>query len=195
METVEEYIPRSAWIKFELIVTKDCSKTPEFKNLAAETDKLVQDFRLVLKNKVIAALKLERINLHKDLMVDFVKSLRIISDTFYKSNDVPDTNLDDVAIKVLTEYSPRLLKYCECTLEEMKNKYFATHEISDSNPVVADSSTTGETLNTSQTNNSQTNASSTNRSNATYRDVGGPEVSLFFFTRTIPVYEPRHFPK
>ena len=60
MDDDDDFIPRSArLVNFDFRVTKKVENNPEFLVIKADTDTLVQEFRLALKHKIMDTLRIE----------------------------------------------------------------------------------------------------------------------------------------
>ena len=91
METNAEFIPRSARILFELHMTEAATATTEFQTLQTTTNEKVNEFRLFLKQQIIAATKIEAKIIHQQIQDDFITSLRHIVTAFLTANSIPTT--------------------------------------------------------------------------------------------------------
>ena len=76
MENDVDFIPRSArFVHFDFEVSKQVETSEEFQEVKAQTDLLIQELRLNLKDQVMEALKIEILILRKDLYINLVKEI------------------------------------------------------------------------------------------------------------------------
>jgi hypothetical protein len=82
MEADPSFIPCSARIEFSLNLSKKAKATAEFQALHAETERMLQDFRLGLRRQVISAAKIDYKVLSHEIQTDLAMSLQIITQAF-----------------------------------------------------------------------------------------------------------------
>ena len=79
MEDDEDFIPRSArLVNFDFQVPKQVEASEEFQEVKAQTNQIIQEFRIHLKGKIIDALKIEILLLRKELYLNLVQQLHAI---------------------------------------------------------------------------------------------------------------------
>jgi len=87
MEDEEDFIPRSARLKFDLNVSKRTDELPEFKTLKGSTEVSIMDFQKKLKADIIAATRLELKLLHQQALEDLCQAIGSITEAFLIIDD------------------------------------------------------------------------------------------------------------
>ena len=83
MDDDSDFIPRSArLVNFEFRVTKKVENNPEFLVIKADTDTLVEEFRLALKQKIMQTLKIECDLLRTELYEHLCINLHLVVQAF-----------------------------------------------------------------------------------------------------------------
>ena len=79
MDDDSDFIPRSArMVNFEFRVTKKVENSPEFLAIKAETDTLVLEFKLNLKQKIMDTLRIECLMLREEFYEQLVTKLHFV---------------------------------------------------------------------------------------------------------------------
>jgi hypothetical protein len=87
MEDEEDFIPRSARIKFDFNVSKKADELPEFKQLKGTNEETLIDFQKTLKADIIAATRLELKILHRQALEDLCLAISSITEAFLIMDD------------------------------------------------------------------------------------------------------------
>ena len=138
MKSNADRMPNSARLKFELKVSKTASKTEEFVTLAKETEDLVIAMREQLKLQIIKAAELEVLVFKRDLILDFLSSLRIIV-AAYCHADATDEYIDATAMHCISIHHLLLLRDLPINRDEFEAKYIELHKVSEDSVSLASS--------------------------------------------------------
>ena len=117
MEPQADFIPRSARVDFKLFMSTEAKSTAEFDELNATTTAYLLEVQQKLKEKVIAATKIEIRVLLKQVLHSFAKSLRIAVEAFLISN-APSASahpVDDFVKELLRLHGNDLVKHLNST--------------------------------------------------------------------------------
>ena len=88
-----DFIPRSARLKFNLTGSDRAAELPEYKQLAEDTSTLVNEFQQTLKEQIIKATRLEVAAAENEIRLHLAKCMRIITSSFLISENDPN-NVD-----------------------------------------------------------------------------------------------------
>ena len=143
MEDDADFIPRSArLVEFEFRTSKMVEDSPEFQIVKADTISLVSEFRLALKAKIIATLKIEiallRTGMYENLMQCMHKCIAAHLISEQKNLDV--NQLVSIMIK---HHFDELFEHTDLKLNEFVTIYKKVHELSvfptqTTTPIVAE---------------------------------------------------------
>ena len=141
MEDDDDYLPRSTRnVDFEFRVTKQVEDTEEYKSINAETQIIMNDFRLTLKSKVKEVLIVEIKLIRDSLIENFLKHLTLVT----KAQLLTDNKKLSPHLMVSTfmhYHHTDLLAQTDMELEEFNISYKKYHSLatyplplSESNP-------------------------------------------------------------
>ena len=123
MEDDEEFIPRSArLVDFEFRTSKQVEDSPAFQAINAETITLVKEFRLALKSKIMATLKIEIELLKKELYEKLMKSINTCINAHLISEQ-SKSNLHEIISTIYNTNFEDMLGHTDLDLEEF-NRYY-----------------------------------------------------------------------
>jgi hypothetical protein len=137
MENDDEYIPRSARVKFELLVSKKVDESPAFAVLREETATIIMDFQKSLKSKILAATKLEVTSLETTIKEDLAKAICIATRAFLIADGHSTVNHHRVVNTLLDRHHEALLKHATTTLAEFRSIYKEQHGLDELPPPFA----------------------------------------------------------
>ena len=125
-------IPISAKVMFKLNCSKLVEKDVEYLNLSEKSDTDVNDFRMTLRNNIIATIKIEE-KAHKNAThAIFATQLRMLVKAALLCNDATkSTDVDKFVITILRLYHEKLLIHVKLTAEEFKDIYKKEHTLTD----------------------------------------------------------------
>ena len=124
MEDDSDYIPRSVTklINFDFRVTKSIENNPEFLVIKADTDTLIQEFKLGLKRKVMEKLKLEIRILRNELFEHLCINLHLVIQAFLISEQLK-TDPHKTISTLLRLHFVELFEHTDLELNELYEKY------------------------------------------------------------------------
>lgn len=126
----DEFIPRSARIKFEFHMSDTASESDKFKTLNTETQNLILAFQQTLKAQVVKAIEIEASTFLLEIQTNFVEAVKHISKAFLVLES-PLKNTHDVDTTVnhlMTSHGLTLLKYTSMTMPEFRTLYNTLHD-------------------------------------------------------------------
>ena len=130
MEDDYDFLPRSARnaSNFEFSVSKKVEDNPEFLVIQAETDAIVKDFKLALKQKVMSTLKIDCTILRDDLFEQLCIKLHLVIQAHLITEQL---NLDPhKVISTILHYDfNELFCHTDLDLPELQLKYKDTHNL------------------------------------------------------------------
>ena len=125
MEDDEEFIPRSArLVDFEFRTSKQVEDSPAFQAINAETITLVKEFRLALKSKIMATLKIEIELLKTELYEKLMKGINTCINAHLISEQ-SRSNIHDIISTIYNEHFEDMLGHTDLDLDEF-NKHYKT---------------------------------------------------------------------
>lgn len=128
MESDPSFIPRSARLEFTLHMSKKAEATAEYQALHEETERMLQQIRLGLKQKVIAATKIEYKVLCDEIRTDLARSLRIITRAFL-IGESDDTDVDDKVFGLIDNFHETILGHANIERTAFCELYKVTHNL------------------------------------------------------------------
>ena len=127
MEDDDEFIPRSARIiDFEFRVNKEVENTEEFKSINAETQILMNDFRLNLKKKVMETLALQIKLIRESLINNIIKQLNLIVAAQLLANG-KDTSPHLIISYIMHHHHESFLEQTDIEVDEFNSCYKEFH--------------------------------------------------------------------
>ena len=129
MDDDSEFIPRSArLVNFEFRVTKKVENNPEFLVIKADTDTLVEEFRMALKQKIMQTLKIECDLLRTELYKHLCINLHLVVQAFLITGQ---KNLDPhkVVSTITHYYFKEMWDQLDLKLDEFYALYKKTHAL------------------------------------------------------------------
>ena len=129
MEDDAEFIPRSArLVEFEFRTSKKVEDSPEFQTVKADTISLVSEFRLALKAKIIATLKIEiallRTEMYENLMQSIHKCI-----TAHLISDQKNLDVHQIVSIMIKYHFTELFDHTDLKYDEFIMIYKKTHEL------------------------------------------------------------------
>ena len=121
MDDDKEFIPRSArLVNFDFRVTKKVENNPEFLVIKADTNSIVQEFKLALKLKIMHTLQLECRMLREELYENLCINLHLMVTAQLISDQ---SSLDPhIVISTLLHYHfIEMFDYTDLTLEKLQS--------------------------------------------------------------------------
>ena len=129
MEDDDEFIPRSArLVNFEFRVTKEVENSEEFKTVNAETQIIIQDFRIDLKLKVMATLRIDIALIRDSLIQNFMKHLNLITKAKLLT-DKKETSPHLIVSTFMHYHHEDFLLQTDMELEEFNTAYKKAHAL------------------------------------------------------------------
>jgi hypothetical protein len=126
MADLPELIPRSARLDFTLNVSKRAKLRPEFIALEEQTTELVESYRIGLKEKIIAATKIEILALEDELREHLIRSVKVIIKAFMiLKKDTGD--VDSKVYTLMCHYIITLSVNCNMSLDSFCDLYKTIH--------------------------------------------------------------------
>ena len=129
MDDDSDFIPRSArMVNFDFRVTKKVENSPEFLAIKADTDTLVLEFKLALKQKIMKTLELECKLLREDLYAHLCINIHMVVQAFLITEQV---NLDPhkVISTILQFHFKELWDHTDLKLIEFYQLYKSAHAL------------------------------------------------------------------
>ena len=127
MEDDDEFIPRSARIiNFEFRVNKEVENTEEFKSINADTQILMNDFRINLKRKVMETLTLEIKLIRSSLINNLVKQINLIVTAQLLTNG-KDTSPHLIVSYIMHHHHDTFLEQTDVEVDEFNSCYKEFH--------------------------------------------------------------------
>jgi hypothetical protein len=123
MSSDEEYIPNSARLNFELRVSSDAVIDPDFVSLQDDTNALLQQIRLDLKQKVIQAADIDLKVFKTQAANSMASGLYIMAKTLLVVSDTPDLNPHKFVNTLLDRNHKSLLLHLDEDLDSFRNLY------------------------------------------------------------------------
>jgi hypothetical protein len=128
MEADPSFIPRSARIEFSINLSKKAEATAEFQTLHAETERMLQDFRLGLRRQVISAAKIEYNVLSHEIQTDLAMSLRIVTQAFL-IGESQNMDVDDKVFGLIDNFHETVLSHVKLDRTNFCQLYKDTHNL------------------------------------------------------------------
>ena len=129
MEDDDEFIPRSArLVNFDFRVSKEVENSEEFKTVNAETQIIIQDFRIDLKVKVMATLRIEIALIKTSLIENLMKHLNLVTKAKLLT-DKKDTNPHLIVSTFMHYHHEDFLPLSDMDLEEFNTAYKKAHAL------------------------------------------------------------------
>ena len=131
MEGDDTFIPRSARLmNFEFRVSKEVETSEEFLEVKAETEVIIKEFRLNLKDKIMDTLKIEILSTRQKLYENLVKEIySIIQAKLLSEKKTNDPHV--IFTQILHYYLEELLDPFDCNELELCTIYKAVHVLED----------------------------------------------------------------
>ena len=130
LDDEKDTLPRSVTrlVNFDFKVTKKVENNPEFLVIKADTEIIVQEFKLKLKQKVMHTLQLTCRMLRDELYENLCVNLHLVTQAQLISDQ---SNLDPhkVISTILHYHFEELFDYTDITLEKLHEKYKVTHAL------------------------------------------------------------------
>jgi hypothetical protein len=123
MSSEEEYIPNSARFNFELRVSSDASIDPDFVSLQDETNALLLQIRLDLKQKVIQAASIDLKVFKAQAANSLASGLHILAKTLLIASGTPDLNPHKFVNTLLDRNHESILLHLDENLDSFRNLY------------------------------------------------------------------------
>ena len=129
MEDDSDFIPRSArLVNFEFRVTKKVENNPEFLVIKSDTDTLVTDFRLALKQKIMQTLKIECDLLRTELYEHLCINLHLVVQAFLITEQ-KKMDPHKVVSTITHYYFKEMWDQLDLKLDEFYKLYKTTHAL------------------------------------------------------------------
>ena len=131
MEGDDTFIPRSARLmNFEFRVSKEVETSEEFLEVKAETEVIIKEFRLNLKDRIMDTLKIEILSTRQKLYENLVKEIySIIQAKLLSEKKTNDPHV--IFTQILHYYLEELLDPFDCNELELCTIYKAVHVLED----------------------------------------------------------------
>ena len=130
IEDDEEFIPKSARVKFELKCSKLVEQDEEYISLAADTAIIVQTFQQDLRAKILSTSKLEVTALQKAVVEKFATHLCMtVKACFACESTTVTVNTDKFINTLLHVYEVQLLTHCGTDANAFRAIYQRVHTI------------------------------------------------------------------
>ena len=128
MENEAALIPRLARIKFALQPSKAAAQSPEYAQLAQDTEALVINCQISLKVQILKMTKLECTTSAKQLVTDFITALRLIVQTYVIiDEDLPRNDIDRIALSAVSISPDDIYAFFMTNEDEFRDAYRRTH--------------------------------------------------------------------
>jgi len=127
MDDDDDFIPRSArLVNFEFRVTKKVENHPEFRVIKTDTDTLVHEFRLALKQKIAETLRIECSILRAELYENFITSLHLVTQAHLIAEQ-KSLNPHKVISTIFHNYYEEMFVHTDLTQQDFYNGYKKIH--------------------------------------------------------------------
>ena len=136
MESDLDFIPRSARMEFVFHLSKQAKETMEFSSLLQETETLLSACRLQLKNKVLAATKIEIKIGMSNIIEAMAKAFRLAVQAFMIFEQTKDVDIDILTRKIVSMHADTLLKHAGCTGPEFDLIFLKLNKEADDDEVI-----------------------------------------------------------
>jgi hypothetical protein len=123
MSSDEDYIPNSARLKFELRVSNDAVFDPDFVSLQDDTNALLQQIRLDLKQKVMQAADIDLKVFKAQATNSMASGLFIMAKTLLVASGTPDLDPHKFVNTLLDRNHESLLLHLDENLDSFRNLY------------------------------------------------------------------------
>ena len=126
----KDTLPRSVTrlVNFNFKVTKKVENNPEFLIIKADTDTIVQEFKLKMKEQVMQTLQLTCRMLREELYENLCINLHLITQAQLIA-DQSDLDPHQVMSTILHYHFVELFDYTDLTLDKLHEKYKDTHAL------------------------------------------------------------------
>ena len=127
MDGDNDFIPRSARLaNFEFRVSKKVENSPEFLTIKGETDALVLEFRLKLKQKIMDTLKIECTMLRAELYESLITNIHLV----VQAQLITDKTMENphkIVITIIEYYYEEIFDHTDLDKDEFIEIYKNTH--------------------------------------------------------------------
>ena len=123
LKTEDQYVPKSAQTKLELVVEKGTKEVEAFQVLSENCSQVISKCRFQLKSLVLEAGDLHIIEKIKLAIISFVESVHNISELFLTYNNRKDINAHLCLIGVIELYSNHLAVHIDASKERILKEY------------------------------------------------------------------------
>ena len=131
----DEYIPKSARVKFTLKCSKLVEQETEYLTLVADTTTIVDTFKQDLRGKVLAVTKLEAVAFQNQSVNTFASHLRMAVKTCFACESSTRTvDVDKFVNTLLTVYHDNIVLHLEDASAEFRTVYKRIHTLSELPP-------------------------------------------------------------
>ena len=129
MEPDDTIIPRSARLKFELSVPKCIEELPDFIQLRDECATELEQMKLSLRKRVIAALAIEVKFYAAELKEQLITALYTATAAILISNGNANINCHRAVAHLVSVHHIELLKHVKMTIEDFRVEYTRIHSL------------------------------------------------------------------
>ena len=123
MEDDDDFIPRSArLVEFEFRTSKMVEDSPAFQTIKADTIVLIKDFRLALKQQIMATLKIEIEMLKTEMYANLMKGIHICV-TAHLISEQKKLNVHKVVSTIVKHHFEELFAHTDMEISDFYNYY------------------------------------------------------------------------
>ena len=131
MKDDDTFMPRSARLQFQLKTSKITENSDELKLLQAETKTAVDEFQTALKDKIMAATKLELKKMKANIHEQFCKHLHVIIQAWLITAGRDTIDPHKIVSSLLDRYPDQVLSTIDVTAQNFPRLYCTVHSLNE----------------------------------------------------------------